>query len=183
MAAGILQREIALPEGFSAAVGGCTVAIKGPKGEAVERFNERIISVRHDGNRLLLEGKKHGKKTNAVLTTTATHIENAIAGFSGDFVYNLSIVYSHFPINTSVKGDIVEIKNFIGEKNPRIARIIKGAAVEIKGKEIVVRSGNKYAAGQTAANLEQATRVRKKDRRVFQDGIFIVEKPTGVTKK
>jgi large subunit ribosomal protein L6 len=32
--------------------------------------------------------------------------------------------------------------------------------------------------GQTAADIEQLTRVTDKDTRVFQDGVYIVDKPT-----
>jgi len=45
-----------------------------------------------------------------------------------------------------------------------------------KGKEVFVRGPDKDAVGQTAANIEAQSVVSNKDRRVFQDGIFLVEK-------
>ena len=48
--------------------------------------------------------------------------------------------------------------------------------MKVKGQEIIVEGIDKEATGQTAANIEQATRITKWDRRVFQDGIYIVEK-------
>jgi len=51
--------------------------------------------------------------------------------------------------------------------------------VEIKGNQITISSNNVERAGQTAANIEKATKISKKDRRVFQDGCFITEKPKG----
>jgi large subunit ribosomal protein L6 len=35
---------------------------------------------------------------------------------------------------------------------------------------------NKEEVAQSAANIEQATRIRRYDPRVFQDGIYIVRK-------
>ena len=86
----------------------------------------------------------------------------------------VTTVYNHFPINVAVKGNNVEINNFLGEKLPRIARILPGVKVEIKGKDVFVRGSDKEAVGQTAANIEAQSRVSNKDRRVFQDGIFLV---------
>ncbi|HUW66848.1 MAG TPA: 50S ribosomal protein L6, partial [Candidatus Nanoarchaeia archaeon] len=37
---------------------------------------------------------------------------------------------------------------------------------------------NKEYVGQTAANIQQATKIRRFDPRVFQDGIYVVEKTT-----
>jgi large subunit ribosomal protein L6 len=99
-----------------------------------------------------------------------------IKGVTNGFTYKLAIVYSHFPISVSVKKGFIEIYNFTGEKNPRIAKIVGNTSVEVKGKEIIVSGVNKEEVGQTAANIEQAARVKGRDIRIFQDGIYITEK-------
>ena len=46
----------------------------------------------------------------------------------------------------------------------------------LNGDEVVVTGINKESVGQTAANIEQATRIKARDPRVFQDGIYVVGK-------
>lgn len=110
------------------------------------------------------------------MRTFKAHINNMIKGVTEGFKYRLKVVYSHFPMTVKVQGDEVVIENFLGEKNPRRAKILPGVTVKVKGSEIEVEGIDKEAVGQTAANIEQATRITKWDRRVFQDGIYIVEK-------
>ena len=69
------------------------------------------------------------------------------------------------------------VKNFLGERIPRKAKILPGVDVKVQGDFITVQSISKDAAGQTAANIETMMKVRGKDRRIFQDGIYIIEKP------
>lgn len=173
-----IKRTIQLPLGFNAKLSQNSVAIKSPKGEISKSLKARGISMQLQGNSIVLQGSSLGKRTNALLNTIATHIQNMVNGLQQPYQYRLVVVYSHFPMNLAVKGNRVEINNFTGEKHPRHAKILPNVSVEIKGKEIFVKSSDRDAAGQTAANMENATKVKGgKDRRIYQDGIFIAEKP------
>jgi large subunit ribosomal protein L6 len=48
--------------------------------------------------------------------------------------------------------------------------------VKVEKDIIKISSTNIEAVGQAAANLERVTKISKRDRRVFQDGIFIISK-------
>ena len=171
-----VEKTIDLPEGITAEVSDSTVSIKGRGKEAKRQLKANGISFKQENNSIVVIGKPASRKINALINTIVSHINNMISGLDKDYVYKLVVVYSHFPMNVAIKGKIVEIKNFVGEKKPRNAKIVEGATVTIKGKDIVVKSHSKEAAGQTAANLESVTKVRGKDKRVYQDGIFIVKK-------
>jgi large subunit ribosomal protein L6 len=103
-------------------------------------------------------------------------MKKIIKGVTKGYEYTMKIVYAHFPINVSVEKNRVVIKNFCGEKTPRYADIVDNVNVEIKGQEVFVRGIDSEAIGQTCANIEQALAVRKKDLRVFQDGIYLVSR-------
>ena len=97
-------------------------------------------------------------------------------GLSEGFKYKLKICSGHFPMSVNVEGSKLKIKNFLGEKIPREATLLKGVKVEVKGNEISLEGSDIEKLGQTASNIEQSTRITNRDRRVFQDGIYIVEK-------
>ncbi|MEM3552572.1 MAG: 50S ribosomal protein L6, partial [Candidatus Bathyarchaeia archaeon] len=62
----------------------------------------------------------------------------------------------------------------------RIARIVGNVKVEVKGDDIIVQGLNLKEVSQTASNIQQATKIKKKDPRVFLDGIYIYEKKEGL---
>ena len=121
--------------------------------------------------------KKANKKDIAKVKAFTSHLNYMFKGFEEKFVYELEICNVHFPITAKVDGSKLVINNFLGEKKNRVAEIISGVKVEINGQKITVSGKDMEKAGQTAANIEKTTKVAKRDRRVFQDGIFITRKP------
>ena len=72
------------------------------------------------------------------------------------------------------------VTNLFGEKVPRVAKLPwSPAEVEVKvmnKTDVIVKGIDKEKVGQTAANIERSCRIRNRDRRVFQDGIYITSK-------
>ena len=99
-----------------------------------------------------------------------------IQGLQEPFVYKLKVCSVHFPMSVKQSGNEITIQNFLGEKKHRKVKVTTDSEIRIEGQDITVSSHDKEAAGLVASRLEQATRLRKKDRRIFQDGIFITEK-------
>ena len=89
----------------------------------------------------------------------------------------MEVFYSHFPMQVNAEGDEVVIENFLGEKAPRRTTIHGDTDVSIDGEELTISGADKEAVGQTAADIEQLTKVSGKDNRVFQDGVYITQKP------
>jgi large subunit ribosomal protein L6 len=120
-----------------------------------------------------------GKRERKFVMATKAHIENMKEGVQKKFVYKLQICFVHFPMNVSVDktNHVLVINNFLGEKKERRAKILPNTDVKIEGDTVTVESPDIEAAGQTAANMEVTTHIRNRDRRVFQDGIWITEKP------
>ena len=175
-----LIREIEIPEGVNVSINGSEVKISGNGKELVRSFSLPKIELKIEEKKILLSSKAATRRESALIGTVWAHIKNMIKGVGEDFEYKLEIANVHFPMNVKAEGDKVIIKSFLGETVERSARIMPESKVEIKGSQIIVTSHNLEAAGQTAGNLEKATRLTGRDRRIFQDGIFITEKPRRV---
>ena len=91
--------------------------------------------------------------------------------------YKMEVFYSHFPMQVRSEGGDVVIENFLGEKAERRTTIHGDTNVSVDGEQLTLAGPNKEDVGQTAADIEQLTKVKGKDTRVFQDGVYITEKP------
>ena len=172
-----VEHTVELPEGISATIDGDTVTITGPKGSISRDF----VSARHDifqeGGALLVRVDVPRRKERALAGTWNAHLNNMVKGVNDGFTYTLKALYSHFPMTLAVQGNKLIVNNYFGERVPRSAVILDGVEVKIQNKTEVVVSGiDKEAVGQTAANIERSTTVKKRDRRIFQDGIYLIEK-------
>ena len=175
-----LERTIEIPEGIEVSIEKATddIVVKGNSKEIRRNFNLYNIKIVIEKNLLKITSKGATKKESKMLGTIWAHIKNMIQGINEDFVYKLEIASVHFPMSVKVDeaNKKVVIKSFLGETTERIANISENVKVDIQGSDITVSSYEKEAAGQTAANIEKAARLTGRDRRIFQDGIYITEK-------
>lgn len=170
--------EIEIPENVEVKVNGLTVEVKGPKGTLTRDFSHaRDIQIRIENGKIIVETYFANRRKKALVGSIAAHIRNMIKGVTRGFTYKLKIVYSHFPISVKVVDREVIIENFLGEKAPRKAKIIgDDVKVTVKGDEVIVEGIDIEHVGQTAANIELATKIKGYDPRVFLDGIYIYER-------
>jgi len=171
-----MNTKVTIVEGSEVAIQDNLIKIKGPKGEIQREFNQNKLEIKVSGKEVEVIMKNKLKKTKAYAGSMISHIKNMIKGVTEGYLYKLKILYKHFPININVQGSEVVIKNFAGEKVPRVSKILEGVKVNIQGQIIEVSGTDKEKVGQTAANIENKTRITKKDIRRFQDGIFITQK-------
>ncbi len=166
-----------ISEGVEVSINGSEFLVKGNNKELKKTFDIGKIKAKVSDGKITLTAKGGTKREAKMMGTIWAHLKNMIKGIGEDFAYELEICNIHFPMNVKIEGDKAIIKSFLGEKTIREAKILKGVSVKVSGSKIDVSSYDIEAAGQTAANLEKATRLSGRDRRIFQDGIFITKKP------
>jgi len=171
-----IKETIPLPDGITASQTDAIISITGEKGTLTRTFSHPKITVAVENNGIVVSCKNARRKQKALVGTFVAHLNNMVKGVSEGFTYTMKTVYSHFPIKTMVDGNHFVIENFLGERSPRKALILEGITVEVKGDDVSVTGIDKEKVGQTVANIERATTVRRRDIRVFQDGVYRTSK-------
>jgi large subunit ribosomal protein L6 len=175
-----ISRIIQVPDGVDVSLAGRKVTVKGDKGTLTRDFSYVPISIDVNGKTIRVWAEWPRKKEASLVGTIHSHIQNMISGVQKGFSYKLKIVFSHFPISVKVQGKTVLIENFTGERRARKVKILGDVQVKVQSDDIVVQGLNLEDVSQTAANIEQATKVKKKDPRVFLDGIYVYERNEGM---
>lgn len=171
-----IRKEIFLPEGITATLDKDILNIKKESKEIKQILNFEKTDVKIEENKIKVQAKHANKSSKKETATITSLIKNNLKGVQKGHTYKLKICEGHFPMNVAVKGNSLEIKNFVGERKPRIVKISPNVKVTVNAQEITVESENKSLAGEQAAKIEQITRRKKFDKRKFQEGIYIVEK-------
>jgi len=175
-----ISKTIQVPDDVDVSLAGKKVTVKGDKGTLTRDFSYVPISIDVNGKTIHVWAEWPRKKEASLVGTIHSHIQNMISGVQKGFSYKLKIVFSHFPISVKVQGKTVLIENFTGERRARKAKIVGDVQVKVQSEDIVVQGLNLEDVSQTAANIEQATKVKKKDPRVFLDGIYVYERNEGM---
>lgn len=173
---GLKEEGVTVPDGVQVKLQGDQVVVSG-KGVTLQRtLSHPRITLHVEGQEVKVRCEYPKRRDGALVGTFAAHLRNMMIGVTEGFTYEMKIVYSHFPVKATVKGPEFVIENFLGEKFPRKARILGATKVEVKGDQVLLTGPDIEAVSQTAANIEQATKIRGFDPRVFQDGIYITRK-------
>jgi len=168
--------EVAWPQGAEWKLHAETVKVKGPKGEVARSFKHPVVKIQSESGKLFVAAPKARKGDRALAGTWAAHLQNMGVGVTKGHQYTMKIVFSHFPIKAGVQGSEFVVENFLGEQHPRKVPIRGATKVSVAGDKVTVFGPDLEAVSGTAANIEQGTRIRGFDPRVFQDGIYIVSK-------
>ncbi len=171
-----ITEELAIPEGIQAAYQEKVFSVTGPAGTVQRTLWQPRITLSVSDGRIVLEAKDASQREKRHLYTMRSHIRNMLKGASEGHVYRLKVCSGHFPMNVAVSGDTLTVKNFLGEAVPRTLKLKQGAEVKVDGDTVVVKATSLELAGQQASDIEQLTRITNRDRRIFQDGLYIIEK-------
>ncbi|RBI63942.1 50S ribosomal protein L6 [halophilic archaeon] len=172
------RTEIEIPDEVTAEIDHLDLTVEGPEGNVTRRLWYPDVDVEVEDGRVVVQSDETDAKTMATLGTFESHVRNMFHGVTDEWEYKMEVFYSHFPMQVRSEGDEVVIENFLGEKAPRRAAIHGDTTVEVDDEEVYLRGPDIEDVGQTAADIEQLTRVPGKDTRVFQDGVYITEKPS-----
>ena len=171
-----LMINVDIPEGVKVAVHDGSVGITGPLGSNSRRINDKFLTVKVGDKGIAIESiKRNNKLAKRAVNTErafATELQNDINGVRKYYEINMKIVFAHFPISMEIKNGEVRINNMIGERAPRISKIIGTTKVEVKGQDMRLYGTSRDDVNQTAANLRKTVKIRDKDGRTFQDGVY-----------
>ncbi|HDP73561.1 MAG TPA: 50S ribosomal protein L6 [Candidatus Woesearchaeota archaeon] len=171
-----LTQEIEIPEGIQLFIEGKVLRVKGPLGEVSKAFIYPRVKIESNGKTVVLSAKNATKREKRMMLTYTAHIKNLFKGVKEAFVYRLKVCHSHFPVSVSVQKGEISVKNLFGENVPRKLALPSDVEVKLNGDIIEVKGTDIEKVGNCATSLEQLTRISNRDRRIFQDGIYIIEK-------
>ncbi|MFX1338224.1 MAG: 50S ribosomal protein L6 [Promethearchaeota archaeon] len=173
-----------IPKGVEVKIeGNNLVTVKGPEGGPITKdfSHARGIKIELQDKKLRFTAHFPKNPTIALAKTIINIINNLVIGVQNNYKYVSKICYSHFPCTVEVKEKTKEIHvvNFLGERAPRKANFPDNVKIEVSGDDVYFIGPDKEALGLAAANVKRACRIRKKDPRVFQDGVYLYKKQIG----
>ena len=186
----IYAREyVEIPEGVDVTIDRRVVTVKGPRGTLTKSLRHLQLDIQIKSNKNkkgvakeICVARWFGKRPDiACLNTAKSTIRNMMNGVLRGYRYKLRFAYAHFPINVSVEGQQVEIRNFLGEKRvrrqtiPDEVKVYRTEQAKVKD-ELVLEGIDLQAVSQTAAQLHEQCLVKNKDIRMFLDGIYVQTK-------
>ena len=175
-----LATELVIPEEVTVNYNKPILTVQGPLGKTHKSFKKIPVTIEIADNKVLFKAQGTRDKSRAIMNTARSIIRNLCEGVVEGYTIKMKVVFSHFPITVKAEGKQVLIENFQGERAPRKTNIWGETKVVPKGDDVIITGHVLTDVSQTAAEIENNSRVKNKDHRVFLDGIYKFEKTKGI---
>ncbi len=174
--------EVKIPENVKVSLKSHMLNVEGPLGKTYKSFKKIPVDIEISDDKVSIKARGLRKSSIAIMNTARSIIRNLMEGVVEGYTIKMKVVFSHFPINVKVEGKQVLIENFQGERAPRVTKIWGETKVVPKSDDVIITGHVLTDVTQTAAEIENKSRVKNKDHRVFLDGIYKFEKEKGIEK-
>ncbi|MEO9276344.1 MAG: 50S ribosomal protein L6 [Nitrososphaera sp.] len=178
----IHEVTIPVPDAVKVSESHKILSVEGPLGKTRKNFKRIPVDIKVEGKNIIVKSLGTRKKDYAIFKTAESLVNTLIKGVQTGYTYKMKIVYAHFPITAKVKDGHIHIENFQGERAARVSKIFGATKVVPKGDDIIITGPVLTDVSQTAASLQQNTKVKNKDSRVFLDGVYLFEKHNSIEK-
>jgi len=177
-----LETELDIPENVQLTYKSKMLQAVGPLGKTYKSFKKIPVDISLSDGKVILKATGTRNKDYAIMNTAKSLIRNICEGLIEGYTIKMKVVFSHFPITVKADEKQVLIENFQGERAPRVTKIWGDTKVIPKGDDVIITGHVLTDVTQTAAEIENNSRVKNKDHRVFLDGIYKFEKKKGIEK-
>ena len=167
---------IPIPDPVKISVSHKILHVQGPLGKTRKNFKKIPVDLVVEGKNVIIRSLGTRKRDYAIFKTAESLVNTLIKGIQTGYTFKMKIVYAHFPITVKVKDGYIHVENFQGERAARVSRIFGDTKVIPKGDDVLITGSVLTDVSQTAGALQQNTKVKNKDHRVFLDGLYLYEK-------
>jgi len=144
------KAPIPVPSGVDVAISGAHISVKGPKG-ALERDIPGVITVRQDGENLVVERPDDERENRAMHGLVRSLINNMVLGVTQGFRKELEIVGVGYRATAKGPG---AMELALGFSHPVSITAPDGISFEVPAPNRIVVTGiDKEAVGQVAADI------------------------------
>ncbi len=146
------KSPIPVPSGVDVTVDGRRITVKGPKG-SLDRAIPGTITVRQDGDTLLVERPDEERQTRAMHGLVRSLVNNMVVGVTDGFAKELEIIGVGY--RATAKGaDALDLA--LGFSHPVEVKAPTGVTFEVPSpNRISVKGSDKELVGQVAADIRK----------------------------
>ena len=172
------SKSVPIPDEVEVTANNRLISVTGSRGTLKRSFTNVPIDISITGKKGTKGGRRFkvdtwfsAREQQACVRTICSHVKNMINGVTKGYQFKMQGIYAHFPmeLEPTKNGTEIGITNFLGERITRKVKMLKGVTVAKSEKqyEIILTGNDLETVSQSAANIHEITRAKRKDIRKF----------------